>query len=37
VKSRKVGKIVFYSLKDDHVNDLFRIALEHIREEGLVL
>jgi hypothetical protein len=24
-------------LKDDHVNDLFRIALEHIREEGLVL
>ncbi|MFA5220437.1 MAG: metalloregulator ArsR/SmtB family transcription factor, partial [Bacilli bacterium] len=23
VKSRKVGKIVFYSLKDDHVNDLF--------------
>lgn len=33
VKARKVGKAVYYSLKDDHVRDLFSIALEHIREE----
>lgn len=33
VKSRKVGKVVYYSLKDDHVKELFSIALEHIREE----
>ncbi len=37
VKSRKVGKLVYYSLKDDHVQDLFSIALEHIREdEGII-
>ncbi|HHX79346.1 MAG TPA: helix-turn-helix transcriptional regulator [Acholeplasmataceae bacterium] len=33
VKSRKVGKLVYYSLKDEHVKDLFKIAIEHIREE----
>lgn len=37
VKSRKVGKLVYYSLKDDHVKDLFSIALEHIREEDVIL
>lgn len=33
VKSRKAGKLVYYSLKDDHVKDLFKIAIEHIRED----
>jgi len=32
VKYRKEGKIVFYSLSDDHVKDIFEKGLEHIRE-----
>jgi len=32
VKFRKQGKIVFYSLDDDHVENLFAQGLEHIRE-----
>ncbi len=32
VKFRKEGKNVFYSLADDHVKDLFKKGLEHIRE-----
>jgi DNA-binding transcriptional ArsR family regulator len=34
VKYRKEGKNVFYSLKDDHVRDIFEKGLEHIREMG---
>ena len=33
VKSRKQGKIVFYSLADQHVKQLFDICYEHITEE----
>lgn len=33
VKHRKVGKVVFYSLSDDHVKDIFEKGLEHIREK----
>lgn len=33
VKSRKEGRVVFYSLKDDHVKDIFEKGLEHIRED----
>ncbi|MBP1926595.1 ArsR family transcriptional regulator [Sedimentibacter acidaminivorans] len=33
VKYRKEGKIVFYSLADDHVKDIFEKGLEHIREK----
>jgi len=33
VKHRKEGKIVFYSLADDHVKDIFEKGLEHIREK----
>ncbi len=33
IKPRKVGKIVFYSLADDHVKTLFEICHEHIKEE----
>lgn len=32
VKYRKEGKVVFYSLTDDHVREIFEKGLEHIRE-----
>ena len=32
VKYRKEGKHVFYSLNDNHIKDLLRIGLEHIKE-----
>jgi len=33
VKYRKEGKVVFYSLTDDHVKEIFEKGLEHIRED----
>ena len=33
VKSRRDGKIVFYSLKDEHVKQIFDLGLIHIEEE----
>lgn len=33
VKSRKQGKIVYYSLDDAHVGDIFAKAFEHVMEE----
>ncbi|TQR21500.1 ArsR/SmtB family transcription factor [Psychrobacillus vulpis] len=33
-KSRRKGKLVFYSLADHHVNELVKIAYEHVIEEG---
>ena len=32
VTSRKIGKLVYYSMADDHIKNIFRMALEHIRE-----
>lgn len=32
VKSRREGKVVFYSLADDHVKDIFEKAVEHLDE-----
>lgn len=32
VKYRKSGKMVYYSLDDDHVKGLLRMGLEHIEE-----
>ena len=32
VKSRREGKLVFYSLDDDHIRSLFRQGLEHAVE-----
>ncbi|WP_420856929.1 ArsR/SmtB family transcription factor [Tepiditoga spiralis] len=32
VKYRKEGKIVFYSLNDEHIKNIFNIGLEHIQE-----
>ncbi|GAA4294777.1 metalloregulator ArsR/SmtB family transcription factor [Anaerocolumna aminovalerica] len=33
VKFRRDGKVVYYSLSDDHVKQIFEKGLEHIREE----
>ena len=32
VKKRRDGQMLHYSLDDDHVDDLLRIGLEHVRE-----
>lgn len=32
VKNRKEGRIVFYTLDDEHIASLFRLGLEHISE-----
>ncbi|MDO5096446.1 MAG: metalloregulator ArsR/SmtB family transcription factor [Peptostreptococcaceae bacterium] len=32
VKFRRVGKNVFYSLKDEHVKTILEIGMEHIQE-----
>ena len=34
VKYRREGKIVFYSLDDDHVAGIFKMALIHLSEHG---
>lgn len=34
VKATKVGKEVYYSLDDEHVKEVFEIALTHIKERG---
>ena len=33
VKYRREGKVVFYSLADDHVKQVFEMGLEHILED----
>jgi len=33
VKCRKVGKEVYYSLDDDHVTEVFEVALNHIKHK----
>lgn len=32
VKARKDGKVVYYSLADSHIHDVFLQGLEHIKE-----
>ena len=32
VKFQKMGKVVYYSLADDHVKDIFEKGFEHIKE-----
>ena len=32
VKSRRSGKEVFYSLDDEHIYKIYRMAIEHIAE-----
>jgi len=31
VKNRREGKTIYYSIDDDHVSDLIRISLAHVR------
>lgn len=33
VRSRREGKTVFYKLDDDHIEQIFHIAFEHVNEE----
>jgi DNA-binding transcriptional ArsR family regulator len=33
VRSRKEGKMVYYSINDDHVNALLEVCLQHVRHE----
>lgn len=32
VKNRKDGKIVYYTLSDNHVKEIFEMAVEHLEE-----
>ena len=32
IKSRKEGKVVYYSLDDDHVLKIYKMAIEHVTE-----
>ncbi len=33
VKSRREGKVIYYSLADSHVQDIYEKAVEHINEK----
>ena len=33
VKTRRDGKVRFYSLADEHIKEIFKVAFEHILEE----
>ncbi|MCB1023959.1 MAG: winged helix-turn-helix transcriptional regulator [Acidobacteria bacterium] len=33
VKSRKVGRIVYYTLDDEHISELFTLGREHLRHK----
>lgn len=34
VKNRREGKVIYYSLADDHIKEIFEKGLEHIREKA---
>ena len=34
VKTRKEGTVVYYSLDDQHIKNLFDVALEHLEEQS---
>ena len=36
VKSRREGKSVFYKLADSHIEEIFKMAFEHVLEEDRV-
>lgn len=33
VKTRRDGKIRYYSLADEHIKEMFKVAFEHVMEE----
>ena len=37
VKSRKSGKEVYYSLDDEHVKEVFEVAISHIEHKRSML
>jgi len=32
VRSKKIGKVVYYALDDQHIHEVLAVALEHIQE-----
>lgn len=32
VKTRRIGKEIYYSLDDEHIGEIFATALEHVKE-----
>ncbi|HHW24276.1 MAG TPA: metalloregulator ArsR/SmtB family transcription factor [Bacillota bacterium] len=34
VKNRREGRVVFYSLSDDHIRQIYEMGIEHIRERA---
>ncbi len=34
VKNRREGKVIFYSLADEHIKDIFEKAVEHLYEKA---
>lgn len=34
VKSRRDGRKIYYSFKDHHVKEIFKMGIEHIKEEN---
>ena len=37
VKYRKAGRVIYYSLADDHVRTICRMGMEHVREDELTM
>ena len=35
VKTRRDGKVIYYSLADDHVKEIFETAVAHLKEEQM--
>ena len=35
VKSRRQGKEVYYALDDEHISKIYRMALDHLKEERI--
>ena len=33
VKSRRDGKVIYYSLDDDHIRELLNLGMEHVQEQ----
>ena len=33
VKNRRSGKVVYYSLDDEHIKELFNVAFDHVMED----
>ncbi len=33
VKARREGKVIYYSLDDDHIRKLLNLGMEHVREQ----